>query len=114
MKIFINFLLSAILTFAAILFLPGLDVNSNMAVAYIALAVGVINISVKPLLEVCSIVPTFATIILALFFLNGAVVVLADWMLEGFSAEGMGYVILFSTIVSLLNWGVHRLLYRWL
>lgn len=112
MKIFINFLLSAAITYLVVIFLPGLDVYNHLAAVYIALAVGVFNICVKPLLEVCSIVPTFITIILALFFLNGAVVVVADWTLEGFAAEGTGYVILFSAVTSILNWGIHRLLYR--
>lgn len=112
MKIFINFLLSAIITFLAILLLPGLDVDSYYIAAGMAVFLGIINICVKPLLEVLSIVPTFITIILALFFFNGAVLVVADWTLEDFSAEGTGYVILFSAIVAILNWGIHRVLYK--
>ena len=112
MKIVINFLLSAIVSFIAVLFLPGLDVNGYLPAIYIAVVLGIFNVCIKPLLEVLSIVPTFITIILALFFFNGAVLVLADWILEDFAAEGTGYVILFSAVVAIVNWGIHRVLYQ--
>lgn len=112
MKLFINFLLSSIVAFAAVVFLPGLDVNSYWIAAFIAIVVGLINISIKPFLAILSIIPTFITIFLALFFFNGAVIVLSDWIIEGFSAESSWYVALFSAVVSILNWGIHRLVWK--
>ncbi len=112
MKLFINFLLSAIVAFAAVEFLPGLDVYNYWTAIFIAIIIGLINISIKPFLMILSIIPTFLTIVLALFFFNGLVVVLSDWMIEGFSAERTWYVILFSAVVSILNWGIHRLIWK--
>lgn len=112
MKLFINFLLSSIVAFAAIEFLPGLDVKYYWIAIFISLVIGLINISIKPFLAIWSIIPTFVTIVLALFFFNGLVIVLSDWIIEGFSAEGTGYVILFSAVISILNWGIHRLIWK--
>ncbi len=112
MKVFINFAVSFFITFLTVLFLPGLDVNGYLVALYIGLAIGVINICVKPLLEVCGIIPTSWTILTALFFMNGAVIVLADWMLEDLSIEGIGYVILFSAVVSILNWAIHKIIWK--
>ena len=70
MKLFINFLLSSLVAFAAIEFLPGLDVDNYLIAIFIALIIGLINISIKPFLLILSIIPTFITIVLALFFFN--------------------------------------------
>ncbi|MEG1838569.1 MAG: phage holin family protein [Bacteroidaceae bacterium] len=112
MKLFINFILSAVIAFGAIEFLPGLHADSYWIVTFIALILGVINVSVRPLLEISSVIPTFITIIIAIFLLSGAVVVLAEWTIEGFTNEGLGYVALFSAVVAVLNWGVHRLVWK--
>ena len=112
MKLFLNFVLSGIVAFFAILFLPGLDVDSYWIATFIAILIGLINISIKPFLAILSIIPTFVTIFLALFFFNGAVIVLSDWIFEGFSAENSWYVILFSAVVSILNWGIHRVVWK--
>lgn len=112
MKLFINFLLSSLVAFAAIEFLPGLDVDNYLIAIFIALIIGLINISIKPFLLILSIIPTFITIVLALFFFNGLIIVLSDWIIEGFSAEGTWYVILFSAVISILNWCIHRLIWK--
>ena len=112
MKLFINFLLSSIVAFVAIIFLPGLDVTTYWTAAFIGLVIGVLNVSIKPLLAILSIIPTFITIIITLFFLNGVVIVLSDWIIEGFSTESTVYVILYSAVVAILNWGVHRLVWK--
>ena len=112
MKLFANFALSVIAAFAAILFLPGLGVSEYMLALFIALVIGLVNISIKPLLLILSIIPTFTTIVLALFFFNGLIIVLSDWLIEGFTAESAGYVIMFSGVVAVVNWGIHRLIWR--
>lgn len=112
MKLFANFALSVIAAFIALLLLPGLGISQYAIAVFIALAIGLANISIKPLLLLLSIIPTFTTIVLALFFFNGLIIVLSDWLIEGFTAEGTGYVILFSGVVAVANWGIHRLLWK--
>lgn len=112
LKILINFLASTLISFFAMLFLPGLDIRSYGIMLLIAIILGLVNISVKPLIKIGGVIPTFITIFIALFFLNGAVIVLGDWIIEGFSAERFGYVVLFSATLTILNWGVHQLIYR--
>lgn len=112
LKILINFLASTIISFLAMLFLPGLDIRSYGIMFLLAIILGIVNISVKPLIETGGVIPTFITIFIALFFLNGAVIVLGDWIIEGFSAERFGYVVLFSVTLTILNWGIHQLIYN--
>lgn len=111
MKLFLNFILSAILAFVILLILPGLTTNYWTA-AFVALVLGIINISIRPLLALLSIIPTFVTIIVSLFFMNGVIVVLADWMIDSFTAENIWFVVLFSGILAVANWGIHRLVWR--
>lgn len=112
MKLFINFILSSITALIIILILPGLGIDSYWLAAFVSLILGLINISIKPFLAMFSVIPTFFTIILALFLLNAAVIILADWVFERFYAENSLYVALFSAVLALINWGIHRLIWK--
>lgn len=112
MKLLINFFISSIVIYLAIIFLPGMDAGSVSTAASIAGILGLINISIKPFLMLFDIIPTFFTIVIALFFINGAIVVLSDWIIDDFSTESLGYVVLFSAVISVLDWCVHKVVWK--
>lgn len=112
MKLLINFLISSIMIYLAITFLPGIDAHSTLTAATVASVLGLANISIKPFLILFDIIPTLFTIVFALFFINGAIVVLSDWIIDDFSTESLWYVILFSAVISVLDWCIHKLVWR--
>lgn len=112
MKLLINFLISSIVIYLAIVFLPGIDAHSTLTAAAIAGILGLTNISIKPFLMLFDIIPTLFTIVFALFFINGAIVVLADWIIDDFSTENLWYVMLFSAVISVLDWCIHKLIWK--
>lgn len=112
MKLLINFLISSIVIYLAIIFLPGIDAHSTLTAAAIAGILGLTNISIKPFLMLFDIIPTLFTIVFALFFINGAIVVLADWIIDDFSTENLWYVMLFSAVISVLDWCIHKLIWK--
>lgn len=112
MKLLINFLISSIVIYLAIVFLPGIDAHSTLTAAAVAGILGLANISIKPFLMLFDIIPTLFTIVFALFFINGAIVVLADWIIDDFSTENLWYVMLFSAVISVLDWCIHKLIWK--
>lgn len=112
MKLLINFLISSIVIYLAIIFLPGIDAESTLTAAAVAGILGLTNISIKPFLLLFDVIPTLLTIIIALFFINGAIVVLSDWIIDDFVAESFWYVVLFSAVVSVLDWCIHKIVWK--
>ena len=112
MKLLINFLISSIVIYLAITFLPGIDAHSTLTAAAVAGILGLINISIKPFLLLFDIIPTLFTIIFALFFINGTIIVLSDWIIDDFSAESLWHVALFSAVISVLDWCIHKLVWK--
>ncbi len=109
MNIFMNFILSTVVIYLAASFLPGIEVSSIWVAALVAIVLGILNITVKPVLQVLSIIPTLLTIGLFLLVINGAVIILAGWLVDGFEVANFGAAVLFSIVVSVINWGLHRL-----
>lgn len=112
MKLLINFLISSIVIYLTITFLPGIDAHSTLTAAAVAGILGLINISIKPFLLLFDIIPTLFTIIFALFFINGTIIVLSDWIIDDFSAESLWHVALFSAVISVLDWCIHKLVWK--
>lgn len=112
MKLLVNFLISSIVIYLAIIFLPGIDANSTQTAAAIAGILGLVNISIKPFLMLFDVIPTLFTIVLALFFINGAIIVLSDWIIDDFAMENLWYVVLFSAVISVLDWCIHKLVWK--
>lgn len=112
MKLLINFLISSIIIYLAIIFMPGIDAHSTLTAAAIAGILGLANISIKPFLILFDVIPTLLTIISALFFINGTIIVLADWIIDDFSTENLWYVILFSAVISVLDWCIHKVIWK--
>lgn len=108
----INFLLSSVVVYLAATFLPGIEIGSFWTAIVVALVLAILNITVKPILQVLSIIPTLFTIGLFLLVINGAVIVIADWFVDDFKVTNFGYAILFSIVVSVSNWILHRIFRR--
>jgi len=112
MRLFINFLLSTIAAFILILLFPAIGISEYGVALIIAIVLGLSNIVIKPLLKLFTAIPIFFTIILSLFIINCIVVVMADWILEGNASESTWSVIIFSSILAVINWGIHKLIWQ--
>lgn len=108
MKMTMNFFSSVIVTYLVLILLPGIEVGSIWTGILLAILLGIFNIIVKPALELLSIIPTLLTILLFLLIINGGILVMVDWFMDSFSVTSLGTVIMFSVIVTIANWGLHR------
>ena len=108
MKMTMNFFSSTIVTYLVLILMPGIEVGNIWTGILLAILLGIFNIIVKPALELLSIIPTLLTILLFLLIINGGILVMVDWFMDSFFVNSLGTVIMFSIIVTVANWGLHR------
>ena len=68
-----------------------------------ALLLGMVNFFVKPVLTLLTLPITILTLGLFLLVINGAMVLLVDWMLDGFYVDGWVWAIVFALVMSFFN-----------
>lgn len=86
MNFIIRWLVTAIAVGAAVWLVPGIDVfgaDAWVAVALVGLILSLINISVKPILQVLSLPITCLTLGIFYLVVNTAMLYLAAWVAEG-------------------------------
>ncbi|NND08380.1 MAG: phage holin family protein [Saprospiraceae bacterium] len=102
-----NFLKVLLINGLIVLFLswllPGVGVEGYFTAVWVGLLLGVVNFFVKPLLTILTIPITILTLGLFLIVINGLMVLLVDAMSVGFSVNGLGWAILFSLLLGVVN-----------
>ncbi len=73
----------------------------------VALVLAVINTTIKPIISIISLPITAITLGLFSFVINGAMIVLASYIVPGFVIPSFLYAIYFSIVLSLINWVLH-------
>ncbi len=76
---------------------------------YLAVLLSVLNVTVKPLLKVFTLPFTIVTFGLFLFVVNAIVIELADWMMDSFSVLNFLWAILFSIILTIVQWTLNKI-----
>jgi putative membrane protein len=77
---------------------------ASLPVAIVAAAVfGVLNALVRPVLQFLALPVTCLTLGLFYFVINGFMLYLTAWLVEGFAVRSFGAAILASILVSLLS-----------
>ena len=103
MKLLLRTLLSALAVLALAHFLPGVHVDSFLTAIWIAIALGVLNFIVKPILVILTLPITLITFGLFLLIVNALIIQLADYFISGFQVDSIWWAVLFSLLLSLLQ-----------
>ena len=82
---------------------PGISTASNSDLVWAAIALGLINAFVRPILVVLTIPLTILTLGLFLIFLNAAMLNLAGWFVDGFDVVGFWSSIFGAIIISIVS-----------
>jgi len=99
----IRFLLTGLAVLLAAYLLPGVSVEHYGYALLVALVLGIVNAIVKPILVVLTIPITFVTFGLFLLVINALMILLVDWLIDGFNVDGFWWALGFSLILSLFN-----------
>lgn len=95
--------MDALAVFAAAYVLDGVDVSNYWIAILVAVSLSILNTIVKPLMVILTIPATIVSFGLFLFVINAAIILLADWVVEGFEVDGFWYALLFSLILTLFK-----------
>ena len=82
---------------------PGVSATSTEALIWAAIALGLINAFVRPVLVLLTLPFTILTLGVFLLFLNAAMLNLAGWFVSGFEVVGFWSAVFGAIVVSLVS-----------
>lgn len=88
---------------------PGVEIDTLTTAIWVAVVVGLLNATVKPLLILLTLPLTFMTLGLFLLVINGIVLLMADRWIDGFELENFTAAVVMSIVMSLLGSVMERL-----
>lgn len=103
MKIIINLALSAMSIFAAAYVLPGVSVTSFTTAVIVAIALGVINAIIRPVLLILTLPLNIMTLGLFTFVINAGLILLTTKIVPGFMVDGFLWALLLSLVLTAIN-----------
>ncbi|WP_372768078.1 phage holin family protein [Lutibacter sp.] len=102
-----NLILKILLTAAAVLiiarFLPGVSIENYTSAIIVAIVLGLLRITVKPILVILTLPVTILTLGLFLLVINALIIMLADNLIDGFYVSGFWIALIFSLILSIFQ-----------
>ena len=101
--IFLRTLISGLGIWLAIYLVPGVSATSNSALIWAAIALGLINAFVRPILVLLTLPFTILTLGLFLLLLNAAMLNLAGWFVDGFDVVGFWNSVFGAIVISLVS-----------
>ena len=103
MNTLIKILLTAVAVLILAYILPGIHVASFTTAIIVAVVLGLLRVTVKPLLILFTLPATILSLGLFLFVINAAIILLADYFVSGFTVDGFWIALLFSILLSVLQ-----------
>lgn len=104
MTFIIKLLLTALAAFFAAKLTPGVNITSYWTAILLAIVLGLLDVFVKPILEIISIPVTVLTLGLFLLVINAFIILLASWIISSFQVSGFWAALLYSIIFSIVSW----------
>ena len=110
MGILLGWLANAAAVYATAYLVPGIKVNGFVAALIVALVLGLINITVKPILKLLSTPFILLTLGLFLIVINAVALLLADYFVDGLTIDGFLPAVIGSIVISIVSWIVGKIL----
>ncbi|MCB0553917.1 MAG: phage holin family protein [Phaeodactylibacter sp.] len=106
MKFLISLLVNGLLVYLTAELLSGVYVAGYMEAILVAFLLAIVNTLVRPILTLLTLPITILTLGLFLLVVNGAMVLLVDWLLDGFRVNGWMWAIFFVVLMAVFNFFV--------
>ncbi len=104
MGILINLVIQTVAVFITSQIIPGVKVDGWFAAVVTAVAIGVINMTIKPLIVIFTLPVNILTLGLFTFVINALMVMLVSRIVPGFSVDGFWPALWFSIVLSLVSY----------
>jgi putative membrane protein len=110
MMILLRWIIMAASIMLAAYIIPGVNVKGFFAALWIALFIGIINVLVRPFLILITLPINILTLGLFTFVINALLILLASSVIKGFEVKGFWVAMLFSIVLSIINFLLGHLL----
>jgi len=104
MSFLINWLLSGLAIVITAYLLPGVHLSGIKAALLTAVALGLINAIIKPVLKLLTLPLTIMTLGLFSLVINALLIMLTAKLVPGFQVQGFLWALAFSLVLALVNW----------
>lgn len=103
MKFLLQLIVSTLAVFVSAYMLPGVDVNSILTALVVAAVISFLNVIVKPIMIILTIPITIFSFGIFLLFINAFIILIADYLVDGFKVNGFGWAFIFSIVLWLVT-----------
>lgn len=107
-NVLIGWIVSGMAVFVVSRLLPGVHTDSFTTALVVAVVLGVVNVTVKPILFLLTLPVTILTLGLFALVINAVAVLLVDTIVPGFKVDTLLWAIAFSVVLSLVNSFLNR------
>jgi putative membrane protein len=108
--LFLKWLIMAVSIIISSYIIPGVKVNGFFSALWVAFFLGIVNVLIRPILILITLPINILTLGLFTFVINALLILLASSILKGFEVGGFWIAVLFSIVLSLINYVIGRLL----
>ncbi len=103
MGLIVQIIISSLAVYFTAWLLPGVDIKNYPSAIIVAIVLGLLNVFLKPFLQIISLPITVVTLGLFLLVINALIILLASYIVGSFKVENFWWALLFSVIVSIVG-----------
>jgi putative membrane protein len=104
MRFLLYWVVTALALAVASYLIPGVRIDSWVALAVASLVLGIVNAVIRPVLVIITLPVTILTLGLFYFVVNGFAFGLAAYLVPGFSVDSLVAAILGALVVGVTSW----------
>ncbi len=109
MKLFIKWFIATVAVILTSYLLPGVELKNFWVAILVALVLGLINISLKPVLFILTLPINILTLGLFTLVINALSIKIASWLVDGFSIVNFWTALWFSIVLSIFSFILNKL-----
>jgi len=106
MKTLIHFIVSTVAILITAYVLPGVHVSGLLTAFVLAVVLGVINLFLRPILIFLTLPLTVISLGIWVLFINALLVLLASYIVPGFTVDSFWWAFLFGIVLAIINWAL--------
>lgn len=103
MQFIFKIIVSALAVIVTSYLLPGISINGPITAIIVAAVLAFLNAVVKPIMIILTIPVTVLSFGLFFFVINALIILLTDYIVDGFEVKSFWWALLFSFILSLVT-----------
>jgi len=105
LRALLQVVLNGVAVLIAAYLVPGISYHGSLLyLLLVGLVIGLINLVVKPIVTFFSFPLIVVTLGLFYLVINGLMLYLAAWLLQGLEVQGCGAAILGGLVIAIVNW----------